>query len=115
MTVAWYLARGFVVNVLVFFKRWYLDSWYFIFGFGRRATRRLERSLALRINIHFLFAPLYQERNIYGYVLGFLFRSFKIVSGSVAYLIILFLTLAVYVCWALIPLGLVYYALGYGY
>lgn len=115
MMVGWYLIQGLAMNLLVFIKRWYLDSWYRIFGAGRYLVRRLERSLAIRIHIRFFFVPLYQERNIYGYVLGFLFRSLKIVGGGALYVCIGALVLLVYVAWALLPFLLIRYAMGYAF
>jgi len=115
MTVTWYLAQGLVMNLLVFIKRWYLGSWYRMFGTGRYLVRRLERSLAIRINVRFLFVPLYQERNIYGYVLGFLFRSLKIIVGGALYVCIGVFVVALYIAWAIVPFVLIRYAMGYAF
>jgi hypothetical protein len=85
-----------------------VDSFYVIKGWTMGRVRILEKRLALRINLHFLFSPLYQEYNIYGYVLGFLFRLFKIITGGIFYLILVLLGAFVYLAWIIIPLFFVY-------
>lgn len=103
-----YLFRNLFLSIFLFFKHWYVDSFGVILGRALGIVRNLERQLALKINIRFLFQPLYQEHNIYGYVLGFLFRAFRIVVGFLGYLIIMLCGVLVYIFWASIPVFLIY-------
>ncbi len=103
-----YLLKNFIVDVFLFFKHWYWDGFHFIYGKALGIIRNLEKSLAIRINLRFLFQPLYQEYNIYGYVLGFLFRLFRILFGGLGYLLIMIFFLIVYLIWAFFPIFVVY-------
>lgn len=103
-----YVVKNFFLSILFFFKHWYVGSFQWILGKTRGIIRGLEMRLALRINIYFMFAPLWQERNVYGYALGFLFRSVRIVAGVVAYCLIVATAIAAYLLWALIPVGIIY-------
>ncbi len=103
-----YSLKNFILDILLFFKHWYWDGFHFIYGKALGIIRGLERSLAIRINLRFLFQPLYQEYNIYGYVLGFLFRLFRILFGGLGYLLIMAFFLLVYLLWAVFPIFAVY-------
>ena len=103
-----YLVKNFIVDILLFFKHWYIDGLVFIYGKMLGIVRRLERGLAIRLNLRFIFKPLYQERNIYGYVLGFIFRAFRVITGAVLYLVIVLAAVAVYILWAAIPTYSIY-------
>lgn len=103
-----YLFKNLFLYIVFFFKHWYYDGLVFIYGKALGAIRNLEKGLAIRLNIRFIFQPLYQERNIYGYVLGFLFRSFRIVVGTLLYLLIFIVAAAAYAIWALVPAYAVY-------
>lgn len=64
----------------------------------------LDRRLALRITLRYLFKPLYQDYTILGYILGFVFRSGRILIASILYLIIVLAATAIYLAWAFIPI-----------
>ena len=79
----------------------------FFYGKTLGILMLLERTLAVKISIHFLFAPLYQERNVIGYILGFVFRLCRIVLGGILYVLIIIAASILYIIWALIPAFLV--------
>jgi hypothetical protein len=110
-----YLIRNFFFTIFLFFKHWYVDGWYWAYGAFLRVMRMLERHFAVRINLHYLAEPLYQQYNIAGYLIGFVFRSFRIVAGGVVYLIIAVLVLTLFIAWALVPLYLLYRSVGFLY
>ncbi|MFA7201407.1 MAG: hypothetical protein WC099_00140 [Candidatus Paceibacterota bacterium] len=103
-----YLSKTFVFRVGVFFRHWYVDGFFAFYGVWMRFLRMCERKLAIRINVRFLFQPLYQERNIVGYVLGFLYRFIKILFGGILYVGTGIVTFGIYIVWALFPAILIY-------
>jgi hypothetical protein len=103
-----YLAKTLYFRVLMFFKRWYVSTFFKVYWNALRMIDYFERKIAVRANAHFLFKPLYQEYNIVGYVLGFVFRFFRIGSGYFLYFLIILFSFIFYVCWALLPIFLIY-------
>ena len=103
-----YLFRNLFLTIFLFFKHWYVDGFNSVFGRALGTVRGLEKGLALRINFRFLFKPLYQEYNIYGYVMGFLFRVLRIIAGLLGYLFIMAVAVLVYVIWAAVPVFVAY-------
>lgn len=71
----------------------------------------LDKGFALKINFRNLFKPLYQDRNIIGYVLGFLFRGTRILLALAAYFTIFSITASLYVLWLLLPIFFAYKAI----
>ncbi len=106
--MVWYIFYNTFLRVFLFFKHWYIDSWYFTYGRILKFSRFIEKKYSIRINLHFLFEPLYQERNIVGYVLGFLFRLFIIIVSALLHLITFLFWGAIYTIWALIPIYIFY-------
>ena len=115
MIIAFLLQR-LLLHILLFFRHWYEGGLFAIYGRALGLIRKMERAFSIRINIHFLFSPLYQERNIYGYVIGFLFRGVRIVFFGAVYLIVFVLAVVVYFLWAAIPVWILYHiiVLAYG-
>lgn len=99
-----YLIKRIFFHIVLFFKHWYVDSGRFAYGTALGLLRRLENKMALRINVRFLFQPLYQEYNFVGYVLGFVFRSGRILMGGVAALIGFLAIGVAYIFWAFVPI-----------
>jgi len=106
--IAVYLAKLLAFRIKLFFVRWYQGGFLTIYGWWLQFVRACERRLAIRINVHFLFQPLYQEYNVFGYVLGFLYRFLKIVFGGMLYVFSACIACGVYVVWAAVPAVLVY-------
>ncbi len=106
--VIWYFVRNLALLIVFFFKHWYLDGFFAVVRTVARALGALEKSLALKVNLYFFFEPLYQERNIYGYVIGFLYRSLKLLLGGFLYAVIVVVGVAAYLLWAAIPAYILY-------
>jgi hypothetical protein len=105
---ATYLIKTFVFRIGMFLRHWYIDGFFALYGVWLRFLRFYERRVAIRINVRFLFQPLYQEYNIIGYVLGFLYRFIKVVIGGFLYMVTGIVCFIMYVVWAAIPLVLIY-------
>ena len=103
-----YLFRNLFLTIFLFFKHWYVGGFSVVYGKASGIIRNLEKNLAIKINMRFIFRPLYQEYNRYGYVMGFLFRSFRIIIGLLGYLIIMVIAFVLYAIWAAIPLFVIY-------
>ncbi len=104
----WYFVRSLAFSIVFFLKHWYLDGFFAVVRYVGSLLHALEKNLALKINLYFIFEPLYQERNIYGYVIGFVYRSMKLFFGGLLYAVIVLCGVAAYVLWALIPLYSIY-------
>lgn len=103
-----YILKTGYYRLFEFFRHWYVEGarrWYsgFLYIFSRG-----ERTLAVRANIFFLFSPLYQERNIIGFILGFFVRLFRIIGGGLYYLCAAVLFMVTFVLWAALPLVCIY-------
>ena len=70
----------------------------------------LDRSLALKVNFRNIFKPLYQDRNIISYILGFFFRGTRVFIAIVVYIFIFGITAVLYIAWLLIPIFFIYKA-----
>lgn len=104
-----YIAQRAAYQVLFFLSDWYIGGFRII---SRKTVDLLEsfdRSLALRITFQNIFQPLYQDRTIIGRILGFFFRSARIILGLALYLFIIGLGLALYLTLALTPLYIIYW------
>ena len=102
-----YLFDRFIYRISHFIRHWYVDSF---MSYGRFVIARLEdmdRNIALKVTWRNLFQPMYQERNITGYVLGFIFRSIRLVFGSALYLLVIAIFGGFFLVWACIPLYIV--------
>lgn len=69
---------------------------------------RLDRTFALQITLRYIFEPLYQDRTILGYILGFIFRSGRVVLACAIYLLVVVFFVAIYLGWALLLPYVVY-------
>ena len=91
-----------------FFRHWYVVSYYFIGRYLVSFLERLDRTLAFRITLKYLFQPLYQDYTVIGYILGFIFRSFRLVAGGLVYAAIILAAAALYLVWLLVPVFIIY-------
>lgn len=98
-----YLFDRFIYRISHFIRHWYVDSFVTYSHFVVSWLERLDQVIALKVTWRNLFQPMYQERNIFGYVFGFVFRSIRLVIGIIVYGAILCLAIAVFSAWAVIP------------
>ncbi len=73
----------------------------------------LDKIFALKITWRFLFKPLYQDHSIIGYVLGFVFRSLRLMIGGIIYLFVIIIAAAMFIIWAAIPLYIIFKIIDY--
>lgn len=114
MSVAIYLLHGLLYRAADFFRRWYIKSFPVYFHIVISILERLDTTFALKITLHHLFAPLYQDRSVLGYILGFIFRSLRILSASFVYVILVVFFILVYIAWLAVPAILLYQVIFYG-
>jgi len=69
---------------------------------------RIDRVLAWRVNLRYLFQPLYRDYSIIGYAMGFLLRSLRLVGISIIYLFIFAIAILIYLVWLLAPIFLLF-------
>ncbi|KKQ21870.1 hypothetical protein A2999_01985 [Candidatus Wolfebacteria bacterium RIFCSPLOWO2_01_FULL_38_11] len=99
-----YLFNRFFFRIKEFFRHWYIKSFFFYTHAVISFFEKLDRFFALKITFRFLFQPLYADRSAIGYILGFIFRSIRIIIASFVYLAVFFIAIIVYVFWMLIPI-----------
>jgi len=104
-----YLLQRFLYRIFMFFYNWYVSSFGRFADFFLGVFQSLDVTFALKVNIQHWFDPLYQQRNIVGYFLGFIFRTIRIFSGTIIYLLIFLFSVALYLAWAAIPFVIIWY------
>jgi len=107
-----YLADRFLYRLFAFLRHWYLDAFFNYAEFIVKFLAKIDRLFAVRINFYHLFHPLYQDYTILGYILGFIFRSGRIIIGSIIYIFLIVLAILLYLIWAIIPLWIVWKGMG---
>ena len=108
MSIFIYIFNRLFYRFLEFFRHWYLNSFrvfgrFIVFLFGK-----LERRFALRVTLKHFFEPLYQDRSLIGYILGFIFRTGRLIFGGVIYLILLAMAVFIYSIWLAIPIFIIF-------
>jgi len=102
-----YFFLNLYLQIVFFIRRWYLDSFYFWHQIGFNLIRTLDRYFALKITIRHWFKPLYQDYTTLGYILGFIFRTGRIISAGLIYFLFILLISATYLFWIFIPIFLI--------
>jgi len=108
MNLFLYLLDSFLFRIYEFFKHWYYNSFRIYAHFIVSLLETFDRTIALRVTFTNLFEPLYQERNIIGYLLGFIFRSLRLLLGTILYVIVIVIAVTLYLAWLAIPLYIGY-------
>lgn len=103
-----YLIQRFFYRIIQFLRHWHIGGFLAITHWTLNILERLDRVLALRITLRFLFKPLYQDYTILGYLLGFIFRSSRILIAAFVYTLVIAVSVVIYLAWAAIPIYLVY-------
>ncbi len=106
-----YLPTRFLAVIRDFLYHWYVGSFRNVSHFMLNIYESLDKTFALRINLKSLFKPMYQDRSIIGYVIGFFFRGFKILAASVIYLLLFFASVFLYFLWVIAPAVIIYEAI----
>ncbi len=94
-----YIIGRFFYRMGEFLRHWYVKSarMYTDYVFG--LLRRMDRTLAWRITLKYLFRPLYGDYSFIGRVLGFIFRLFRLIVGGVIYLFVFAVAIFAYLVW----------------
>ncbi len=102
-----YLIRRFFFRVVEFLRHWYVKSFRIYSNFILDELQKMDRTLAWRVNVRYLFQPLYKDYSIIGYVLGFIFRIGRLLGISIIYLVVFLFVIVAYVIWLMIPIAIV--------
>ncbi|MDP1629748.1 MAG: hypothetical protein Q8L57_03960 [bacterium] len=98
-----YLISRLFLGVYQFFYDWYVGGFY---AFWRRVYiifKSWDREIAFRPTLRHWFQPLFQDYTVLGYILGFLFRTGRIIVGGAGALVIFGVSVIIYFIWVLIP------------
>jgi len=103
MNAAIYLIQYFFYRIKAFFHHWYVDG-FFVFGQQYVSVlAEFDRILAWRVTLKNIFQPLYKDYSVIGYILGFIFRSGRLLIGSFIYLCLFVIGAAICLLWFLLP------------
>ncbi|MBU6500420.1 MAG: hypothetical protein KGJ89_01145 [Patescibacteria group bacterium] len=105
-----YLTARFFYRLGDFFHHWYVDGTRSFAHKFISTLENLDKTFAIRITFHYLFQPLYKDYTVVGRLLGFIFRSGRILIGGVIYMFVAAIFLAMYGIWLLIPAAILIYA-----
>jgi hypothetical protein len=103
-----YLVKRFAHRAFEFLKDWYIESFRFVGNKTNSILRLFDRVLALVVTLRHFGEPLYQDRTVIGYILGFIFRSIRIAIALVVYTVVILIVCILYLIWLLIPIYIVY-------
>lgn len=78
------------------------------------ALESLDRYWAVKINLRYIFRPLYQDSGFIARILGFIFRTIRICLALIIYSAVIIASVVLYVVWALIPIYIILHAINQG-
>lgn len=99
-----YLLNRFGYRIYRFFYDWYVGGFLAVGGRAITILESMDQSWAFLITFRNLFKPLYQDESVLGRILGFFFRSGRLLIAGVLYLFVIVVGTALYAGWAAIPL-----------
>jgi hypothetical protein len=103
-----YLIYRFFFNIYNFLRHFYVFGTRYILHSWVRTLEKLDRTFAVKINLRHFFAPLYKDYSIIGRILGIIFRTIRIIIGTIIYFFVSILFLGIVLFWIfLLPLILV--------
>ena len=105
-----YLVQRFFYRIYEFLRHWYVGGFLAVVRQTLNILENLDRRFAWKITLRHLFRPLYQDYTILGYILGFIFRIFRVAVASLIYLFVLIIATVIYLTWAAAPIYLMYKA-----
>ncbi|MDI6717938.1 MAG: hypothetical protein QMD86_02785 [Patescibacteria group bacterium] len=110
-----FILNRFIFRILEFIWHWYVGTAKVYGHFVISVLERLDRFFALKITFRNIFQPLYQDKSVLGYILGFILRLARITTGGIVYCVLIALFFAAYLFWAAIPLIIILKAVNYRY
>lgn len=108
MLTAVYLLKRFVYRILSFFRHWYADGFLAITRGALNSLELFDRFFALKVSVKNWFQPMYGDYSFISRVMGASFRTGRIFSALIFYLVFCLLALALFLAWAAIPLWAIY-------
>ena len=92
-----------VIIILKFPYWWYYEvpRWFFIIS--KRIFTFLDRKFAVVLMLRLWFTPLFGDPNVVGRVIGFIFRSIRIITGSILIVLAELALLFYFLLWLTIP------------
>jgi len=103
-----YLFNRFIFRAQEFLRHWYVGGFFYFKRVVFSFLAKLDKFFALKITWRYLFQPLYQDRNPLGYILGFIFRSGRLLVSGFIYLVIIAVAVVLYLVWMAIPIFSIY-------
>ncbi len=105
-----YLFNRFFFRFSDFFHHWYVDGSRWFAHFFITSMEKLDSFFGVRINWKFIFQPLYGDYTIIGRMMGFFFRSLRIILGAAVYVLWAAVFAAIYLFWLAIPFTFLFLA-----
>lgn len=102
-----YLGQRFLYRFFEFIRHWYIKSLRIYTNFFITKLESIDYYLAWKITLRNIFEPLYKDYSILGYILGFIFRSLRLLVGTFIYAIIFSLVAFCYLIWLAAPIYIV--------
>ncbi|MBI4159686.1 hypothetical protein HY504_00810 [Candidatus Wolfebacteria bacterium] len=103
-----YILNRFIFRITEFLRHWYVRGIAFFAHHTIVILSALDTRVAFGITLRHFGEPLYQDRTIIGYILGFIFRSLRLVMGGFVYGVIIILAALLYALWAALPLYVIF-------
>jgi len=103
-----YIIELFFYRIKEFLRHWYVKSFRIYFHNVVNFLERLDRFFAFKITLRYIFHPLYQDYSLIGYVLGFIFRSIRVIAAILFYSLIVVVAVFIYLFWLAIPIFIIY-------
>lgn len=103
-----YILSRFLANITEFLNKWYVRSFLNMTEYMFGLFEEMDKAFALKINLRNLFKPLYQDRNIISYILGFFFRGSRSLLAIIVYAAVFGITVALYLAWLSVPIFFIY-------
>lgn len=95
-------------RVYMFFYGWYVRGAIRFTHGTVNFLESLDQTFAIKTTWQHFGEPLYQDRSIVGYVMGFFFRSGRILMGGFMYILIIIGAALLFAVWSALPLYLIY-------
>jgi len=108
MTLIPYLFIRLLYRLIESLRHWYLDSFKIYSHFIISLLEKFDRKFAFKITLRNLFQPLYQDRSLIGYALGFSFRTGRLIIGGIIYIIMLSAAIFFYLAWLAVPIYIIF-------
>jgi hypothetical protein len=100
---ALYIVSRILYRIRTFFEHWYVHAYFISIHAFLNLLSKLDTFFAIRAMSQNFTRPLFGDRSVVGYVIGFCFRLVRIIGGSFTYALLGLIALFLFLVWALIP------------